>query len=606
MRLLKTGQPSSRVLDEMGQVDDPEHVQEREAGKRLFQQVTQLLQEWKPLTGQAAKDRAASRDILAAKSAQMEASCDSMLNPSRASCSMPVVWTELLEDPHYVATSWPLEGNMSMQKTLSEALQSHDGVTPSNYLFIKQDGRPALTYRALLQEHRAIVSRDDETPDSHVGASDVYLFGSAQFEDDTKTLHPGPRHNKFRDMLKKSVQNLVFGPNLDERKPIAPMITFQGAAATFVDEALSDVGYSMIEFTADQYAAVGVDSKKVKSASKYHGMYLVSKKNGNEELYCIVVRTPPSADCVPGRSFNTINKQRAIIQLTIGRKSLMNLRRCSEEDVQGLINFYGFDAQLIEFCEILATQLVDYDYGNSVEELRTIPTCQFSAMVKSFHNAKHLEKNVAEVSKYFPAATGAVQAKDGDLMATIAGKSHHADYIKKNVAEVSKYLPAAAGAVQAKDGDQMASIFVQWKHVLFALKNKSKIVDEEPRAKRSFDEFMGEELATLGDKFARRDASIKISLGLTSRSSDQVDARKAAIKMTCEKKRNDLVDLCNNLELPGADKDSPNEFTRWGVREWSGSNGTTFGTEGHTRRSGMSRTQVMKLLNTKRPGERAI
>ena len=117
---------------------------------------------------------------------------------------------------------------------------------------------------------------------------------------------------------------------------------------------------------------------------------------------------------------------------------------------------------------------------------------------------------------------------------------------------------------------------------------------------------MGEELATLGDKFARRDVSIKIADYMTSRSSDQVDAHGAAIKMTCEKKRNDLVDLCNNLELPGADKDSPNEFTRWGVREWSGSNGTTFGTEGHTRRSGMSRTQVMKLLNTKRPGERAI
>jgi hypothetical protein len=50
----------------------------------------------------------------------------------------------------------------------------------------------------------------------------------------------------------------------------------------------------------------------------------------------------------------------------------------------------------------------------------------------------------------------------------------------------------------------MASIFMQWKHVLFALKNKSRIVDEEPRAKRSFDEFMGEALATLGDKFARR------------------------------------------------------------------------------------------------------
>ena len=48
--------------------------------------------------------------------------------------------------------------------------------------------------------------------------------------------------------------------------------------------------------------------------------------------------------------------------------------------------------------------------------------------------------------------------------------------------------------------------------------------------------------------------------------------------------------------------DSPNDFKPWHVREWSRSNNSnlmTFGTEGHTRRAGMSRKQVLTKIGVK-------
>ena len=136
--------------------------------------------------------------------------------------------------------------------------------------------------------------------------------------------------------------------------------------------------------------------------------------------------------------------------------------------------------------------------------------------------------------------------------------------------------------------------------VQFALKHQDEIVAQDPRTKRIFDLCGGVELSTLGAKHARPDVSKVSADYMASRSPDEVKEQAAAHATTSETKRHNIVELCNFLEVPGADKDSPNEFQPWCVREWHNgadhSAGMTFGSACHARRSGISRKQVLTKL----------